>query len=129
PAVDDGRVADARAELRDRGIGIDVTSVKNALMSVDVDVLKLLSAASLPPTVIEEAFRQKAGADNATVARRFFENSSKSAEAIKWLDSALASGVNPNLTVLSDYYDREGLLLEALAPGHVAGINSVLGPG
>ena len=129
PSGDDGRVADARGELRDRGIGIDVTSVKNALMSVDVDVLKLLSAASLPRTVIEEAFRQKAGADNATVARRFFENSSKSPEAIKWFDSALAGGVNPNLTVLSDYYDREGILLEALRAGNVPAIKSLLDRG
>jgi hypothetical protein len=85
----------ARGELRDRGIGVDVTGVKNALTSIDLDVLKLLTTAKIQPTVIEEAFRQKVSADGVTVARRFFENSSKSPEAIKWFDSVLASGVNP----------------------------------
>jgi hypothetical protein len=126
PARDDVGVPAAREELRDRGIGTDVTSVKNALLSADVDVLKLLSAASVPPTVIEEALRQKAGADNASVARRFFENSSKSPEAMKWFDSALANGVNPNLTVLSDYYEREGILLEALRAANVTAIKVLL---
>jgi hypothetical protein len=126
PSVNDGRATDARGELRERGIGIDVTSVKNALISVEVDVLKLLSAASLPPTVIEEALRQKTGTDNTSVARRFFENSAKSSEAIRWFDAALASGVNPNLTVLSDYYEREGILLEAMRAANVPAIKVLL---
>jgi caspase domain-containing protein len=126
PSRDNPDAADARGELRDRGIGTDVTSVKNALMAVDVDVLKLLSGASVSPSVIEEAFRQKAGADNASVARRFFENSKRSPDAIKWFDSALASGVNPNLTVLSDYYEREGVLLEALRAANVPAIKALL---
>ncbi len=123
---DDVGAPAAREELRNRGVGTDVSSVKNALMSVDVDVLNLLSAASLPSTVIEEAFRQKAGAEKTTVARRFFENSSKSPGAIKWFDSALANGVNPNLTVVSDYYEREGILLEAIRAAHVPAIKSLL---
>ncbi len=126
PSEDKGRATDARGELRDRGIGTDVTSVKNALIAVDVEVLKLLSAAALPSTVIEEALRQKAGADNTSVARRFFENAAKSPEAMKWFDAVLANGVNPNLTVPSEYYEREGLLLEAMRAANVAAIKALL---
>src|SRR6185369_13120821 len=71
---DDSVVARAREELRGRGISIDVTSVKNALMSIDLDVLKLLTAAKIQPSVIEEAFRQ-VSSDGVTVARKFFDNS------------------------------------------------------
>jgi hypothetical protein len=114
----------ARAELRDRGIGIDVTGTKNALMSMDVEVLKLLTAAKVTPTVIEEAFRQRA--DGGTVARRFFENSRKSPDAIKWFDSALLNGVNPNFTVTGDYYEREGVLLEAMRAANVPAMKALL---
>jgi uncharacterized caspase-like protein len=120
------RATDARGELRDRGIGTDVTSVKNALIAADVAVLKLLTAASVSSGVIEEALRQKAGTDNASVARRFFENSAKSPEALKWFDAAFAGGVNPNLTVPSDYYEREGLLLEAMRAANVPAMKILL---
>ncbi len=125
PSEDHGGATDARSELRERGLSIDVTSVKNALIAVDVEVLKLLTAASLPATVIEEALRQKAG-DQASVARRFFENSTKSSEAMKWFAAALAAGVNPNLTVPSDYYEREGLLLEAMRAANIPAIKVLL---
>lgn len=116
----------ARGELRDRGIGLDVTGVKNALISIDLEVLTLLTAAKIQPTVIEEAFRQTVSADGVTVARRFFENSARSAEAIKWFDSALASGVNPNFTVPNEFYEREGILLEAMRAANVPAIKVLL---
>ena len=123
---DDMAVSRARGELRDRGIATDVSSVKNALMSIDVDVLKLLTAARIQPSVIEEAFRQTVGAEGATVARRFFENSGRSPEALKWFDSALADGVNPNFTVPNDYYERQGVLLEAIRAANVPAIKMLL---
>jgi hypothetical protein len=122
---EDSAVARAREELRGRGIAIDVTSVKNALMSIDLDVLKLLTAAKIQPSLIEEAFRQGSG-DGTTVARKFFDNSSKSPEAIKWFDSALANGVDPNFTVPNDYYDREGVLIEAVRAANVPAIKVLL---
>jgi len=76
-------------------------------------VLRSLSAASLPAASIEEALRQRSGDGKSSVARRFFENSIRSSEAIAWFDSALAAGVDPNMTVPSDYYGQEGVLLEA----------------
>ena len=90
-----------------------------------MEVLKLLTASKIQPAVIEEAFRQKVS-DGITVARRFFDNSSKSPEAIKWFDSALASGVNPNLIVPNDYYEREGVLLEAVRAANVPAIKVLL---
>jgi len=123
---DDIAVSRARGELRDRGIATDVSGAKNALMSIDVDVLKLLTAARIQPTVLEEAFRQTVSADGVTVARRFFENSGRSPEALKWFDSALANGLNPNFTVPNDYYEREGVLLEAIRAANVPAIKVLL---
>lgn len=132
PASDNDKAAmaaRARAELRDRGIGTDVKSIQDALIATDVDVLKLFTAAAVQPTVIEEAFRQKAGENKQTVARRFFENSVKSPEAIKWFAEALSNGVNPNFTVPSDYYDHEGVLLEAMRAANVPAIKVLLAHG
>ncbi|HZJ43589.1 MAG TPA: caspase family protein [Pyrinomonadaceae bacterium] len=122
---EDSAVARAREELRGRGIAVDVTSVKNALMSIDLDVLKLLTTAKIQPSVIEEAFRQ-VSSDGVTVARKFFDNSSKSPEAIKWFDSALGNGVDPNFTVPNDYYEREGVLIEAIRAANVPAIKVLL---
>jgi Caspase domain len=116
----------ARSSLRDRGIGMDVNGVKNAVMSVDIEVLKLLNTAKIQPSVIEEAFRQKAASDGTTVARRFFENSSKSPEALRWFDSALANGVDPNFTVPNDYYESLGVLLEAMRAANVPAMKTLL---
>jgi hypothetical protein len=127
PLADAMATAKAKAELRDRGIGMDVTTVKNALMAVDLDVLKLLTAASIQPILIEEALRQKVDSDKVTVARRFFENSKNSPEAMKWFSSALAGGVNPNfLLSTGDYYEREGVLTEAVRSGNVAAVKALL---
>jgi hypothetical protein len=128
PQASDALVSRARDALRSRGLGVDITSVKNALISVDVETLKLLSTAAIQPAMIEEAFRQHADA-NISVARRFFENSANSAEAIEWFDSALARGVDPNLTISSDYYEREGILLEAMRAANWAALRTLLARG
>jgi hypothetical protein len=89
-------------------------------------VLRSLSAASLPAASIEEALRQRSGDGKSSVARRFFENSIRSSEAIAWFDSALAAGVDPNMTVPSDYYEQEGVLLEAMRAGNIAAAKALL---
>ena len=128
PQANDALIARARDALRSRGLSIDVTSVKNALISVDLEALNLLSSAAIQPAMIEEAFRQRADG-NTSVARRFFENSANSAEAVKWLDSALARGVDANMTVPTDYYEREGILLEAMRAGNWPALKVLLARG
>jgi Caspase domain len=118
----------ARESLRDRGLALDVGSVKNALVSVDVDVLNLLSAAAIKPSMIEEALRQRAD-EKTSVARRFFENSTDSPEAVAWFKRALARGVDPNLTVPVDYYERQGVLLEAMRAGNWNAVRALLDAG
>ena len=76
---------------------MDINGLKNALMSVDIEVLKLMTAAKIQPSVVEGAFRQKSGTDGTTVARQFFENSSKSPEAIRWFESVLTNGLESEL--------------------------------
>jgi len=127
PQANDAIAARARDALRSRGLGVDITSVKNALVSVDVETLKLLSSAAVQPSVIEEAFRQRADG-NTSVARRFFENSANSTEAIDWFDSAMAR-VDPNLTIPTDYYEREGVLIEAMRAGNWPALKVLLARG
>jgi uncharacterized caspase-like protein len=128
-ADDDVAAARARASLRDRGIVMDINGLKNALMSVDIEVLKLMTAAKIQPSVVEGAFRQKSGTDGTTVARQFFENSSKSPEAIRWFESVLTNGLDPNFTVPDDYFESEGVLLEAMRAGNVPAIKALLAHG
>jgi hypothetical protein len=127
PQANDAAAARARDALRSRGLGVDITSVKNALVSVDVETLKLLSSAAIQPSMIEEAFRQRADGTT-SVARRFFENSADSAEAMSWFDSAMAR-VDPNLTIPTDYYEREGILTEAMRAGNWTALKVLLARG
>jgi archaellum component FlaC len=96
-----------------------VGNVRSALMTVNVSALRKLSKRGIRPSIIEEAFRQKAEGGTTTVARRFFENSIDSSEALAWFDSALAAGVDPNMTLPGAYYEREGILMIAMRAGNV----------
>ncbi len=104
----------------------DVATVANALAAADLQTLKRLREAAVPSATVEEALRQKSADGKSTVARRFFENSARSSEAIAWLDAELAAGVDPNMTVPSDYYVREGILLEAERAGNLAAVKTLL---
>ncbi len=104
----------------------DIPSISSALASVDVKFLKDLTTAGFQPHVIEEAFRQKPGNRKTTTAQRFFENSINSREAIDWLDSALAAGMDPNMTVPNDYYEREGILNQAMRAGNAQAVKALL---
>jgi hypothetical protein len=128
PRTDAAAVSRARDALRSRGLGVDINSIKNALISVDVETLKLFSAAGIQPSMIEEALRQHADG-NTSVARRFFENSAISADAMEWFDAALAHGIDPNLTIPSDYYEREGILLEAMRAANWPALKTMLARG
>jgi hypothetical protein len=112
------------SELRPQRV--DAAAITGALSSADASALRSLSAASLPAASIEEALRQRSGDGKSSVARRFFENSIRSSEAIAWFDSALAAGVDPNMTVPSDYYGQEGVLLEAMRAGNIAAAKALL---
>jgi len=105
---------------------IDMTTVVGALNSADVNVLKGLTTASLPATTIEEALRQRSGSGKNSVARTFFENSIRSTDANAWFDSALARGVDPNMTIPDDYYGQEGVLLEAMRAGNLPATKALL---
>jgi len=105
---------------------IDVAAVAGALGSADVGTLKSFTSASLPAASVEEALRQRSGDGKSTIARRFFENSIRSSEAVAWFDAALAAGVDPNMTVPSDYYVQEGVLLEAMRAGNLPATKALL---
>jgi hypothetical protein len=105
---------------------VDMTTVVGALSSADVNALKGLTAASVPATSLEEALRQKSGSGKNSVARTFFENATRSTEANAWFDSALAGGVDPNMTIPDDYYSQEGVLLEAIRAGNLPATKALL---
>jgi hypothetical protein len=107
----------------------DVKSVVDALLSVDVSKLNWFIRANVSPKVIEESFRQKVGSSDVTVARRFFENTIDSSEAMAWFDAVLAAGVDPDMTVPSDYYGREGILLQAMRAGNMRAMKILLDRG
>jgi Caspase domain len=108
---------------------VDITTVVGALSSADVNTLKSLTAAAVPATTIEEALRQKSSDGKSSIARRFFENAIRSNEAVAWFDTALAAGVDPNMTIPSAYYTQEGVLLEAMRAGNLAAMKLLLSRG
>jgi hypothetical protein len=103
---------------------IDMATLAGALASADVGALK--SFAAVPSSSLEEALRQRSGDGKSTTARRFFENSIRSSEAVAWFDAALGAGVDPNMTVPSAEYVQEAVLAEAMRAGNVAATKALL---
>jgi hypothetical protein len=117
----------ARDTLRGQGVGLDIASVKNALLSADTVVLHLLTNAGVRPAVFEEALRQPADSTPGTsVARRFFEAMITAPDAAAWFDEELSKGLNPNLTLPSTNYEREGVLLEAMRAASAPAMKALL---
>lgn len=105
---------------------MEVGRVKEVLASADVSALKRLAPGTIQPSVIEESFRQKSDDGKSTVARRFFENSIDSPQAMEWFDAILGAGVDPNMTLPGTYYDREGIMVEAMRAGNVQAMKILL---
>jgi caspase domain-containing protein len=103
---------------------IDIATLAGALASADVGALKSFGA--VPASSVEEALRQRSGDGKSTVARRFFENSIRSSEAVSWFDAALGAGVDPNMTVPSADYVQEAVLTEAMRAGNVPATKALL---
>jgi hypothetical protein len=133
PATDGGGArtspAPAASEPAGESVGvprqhIDIATLAGALASADVGALK--SFAAVPASSVEEALRQRSGDGKSTIARRFFENSIRSREAIAWFDAALGAGVDPNMTVPSADYAQEAVLTEAMRAGNVPATRALL---
>lgn len=101
-------------------------AVKAALLAPDLEGLARMSSAGLKPAVVEEAFRQFAGDGKTTVAQQFFENTASSPQAIAWLDSELAAGMDPNILVPNDYFGHEAILAVAMRAGNVGAAKALL---
>jgi hypothetical protein len=104
---------------------MELPRVSGALAAADIGTLQALTAGSLPNAVLEEAFRSLQADGKTAVARRFFENATTPA-AIAWFDAALASGLDPNLRVPSEYYGHEALLIMAMRAGNAAAAKVLL---
>src|SRR5579859_3700452 len=104
----------------------DMSAVLGALSSADASALRNLTAASMPAATIEEALRQRSGDGKSSIARRFFENSIRAADAVAWFDAALGAGVDPNLTIPTEYYEQEGILHEAMRAGNLSATKALL---
>jgi hypothetical protein len=103
---------------------IDIATLAGALAAADVGALKSFGA--LPASSLEEALRQRSGDAKSTTARRFFENSIRSSEAVAWFDAALGAGVDPNMTVPSADYVQEAVLAEAMRAGNLPATKALL---
>ncbi|HEX3893539.1 MAG TPA: caspase family protein [Terracidiphilus sp.] len=97
---------------------VSPSAVKAALLALDVDSLTHMTAAGVRPAVVEDAFRQFAGDAKTTIAQQFFENTTDSADALAWLDAALAAGMDPNMVVPSTTFGHEGILAVAMRAGN-----------
>ena len=105
---------------------LEVPRVSSSLAAADVASLRGLTAAGLSSSVLEEALRVPVDNGTGTTAGRFFENSIRSRDAVEWFDSAMATGADPNMTVPSAYYGREGLLIAAMRAGNSAALRALL---
>ncbi len=105
---------------------ISASTIKSAIVSLDVDALKRMTSDGVRGETFDEAFREFAGDGKTTVAQQFFENTLDSPSATAWLDDALAAGMDPNLTVASDYFAHEGILAIAMRAGNTAAAKELL---
>jgi len=124
PAVSSIGVASRRAAP-----DIGAAAIKSAILSLDVDGLKRMTADGVRGETFDEAFREFAGDGKLTVAQQFFENTLDSPAAIAWLDDALAAGMDPNLTVSSPYFGHEAILAIAMRAGNTAAAKELLAHG
>ena len=105
---------------------ITLPDLSAALGSADVRFLKDALASGVAPTQIEQALRQKSSDGQTTVAQEFFQNAANAPEALAWFSSSLKAGLDPNMTVPSDYYGQEGLLIAAMRAGNAKAVKLLL---
>jgi len=123
PAASVGGTGDLQKSLD--ALRMTIPNISAALASVDMKFLRDLSNSGARPTVVEEALRQK-NTDGKTTAQEFFENAVNSKDAMDWLNAELTAGLDPDMTVPSDYYDREGLLNAAMRAGNAQAVRQLL---
>lgn len=111
----------AAAELAKRGSSLTSEDVARAMASANVVDLDLFLEAGIGVGALTDGFIQ--------AGRSFFERSQGNQEAIHWLNDAIAAGVDPNLTVESEHYGREGLISSAFGSGNIAAILTLLEAG
>ena len=108
-------------ELAKRGSALGSADVARAMGSANVAELDLFLEAGIGSGALTDGFVQ--------AGRTFFERSQGNPEAVRWLKDAIAAGVDPNLTVESEHYVREGLISSAFGSGNVAAILALLESG
>ncbi len=120
------RVEKNTAEIRTtvQAQRISAAHIREALEAADMSVLSLTGGT--PVEVIAKGFSQRTADGKQSVAKSFFGASLRSPEALQWLDSTLARGLDPNLTVPADYYPADGILTEAQRAGNVAAVKLLL---
>lgn len=108
-------------ELAKRGSALGSADVARAMGSANVAELDLFLEAGIGSGALTDGFVQ--------AGRTFFERSQGNPEAVRWLKDAIAAGVDPNLTVESEHYVREGLISSAFGSGNVTAILALLESG
>lgn len=111
----------AAAELSARGLAIGGDGIARAMAAANVPDLDLFLRAGVRPGQLSEAFSQ--------AGETFFERSRGDPEAMRWLRDALASGVDPNMTVPNDNYGREGIFAAAVRSGNHGAVLALLEAG
>ena len=124
----------ARIEERVKEIRSLPTQEKKALLTTalaaaNTEDLNLLSKAGLKPREVEIALGLTLPGSKKNVARQFFESSKREPEAIDWLVSVLAKGVNPNLCLPHYYYEQEAIIVSALAAGNAKAVIALINAG
>lgn len=108
-----GDVGRSLSQLR-----MTLPNIAAALSSADVAFLKDTLRSGVKAAQIEQALRQKSADGKGTVAQDFFKSAASAAGALDWFGAALKAGLDPNMTVPSDYYEQEGLLIAAMRAGN-----------
>ena len=103
-----------------------VPNISAALSSADVRFLKEAMSSGVRPPEIEQALRQKSADGKSTVAQEFFQNAANTPGVLEWFGSVLKAGLDPNMTVPSDYYGQEGLLIGAMRAGNAKAVKMLL---
>ena len=123
------RIEERVREIRALPAALRADRLTRALASAHVEDLILLREAGLNPPEVEIALAQKLPGSESGVASQFFSNSRREPDAIEWFKSILADGVNPNLPLAHSYYERQAIIVSALAAGNAPAAIALLEAG
>ncbi|WP_437186754.1 serine/threonine protein kinase [Planctomicrobium sp. SH668] len=108
---------------------LELESIVRGIATADSEVLRQISAATISPEQVLQAFRERLPGSSETAAAQFFRASKENPEAIAWFREMLQNGLDPNGVMPGLSYPQEALLRNAWSQGNIEAMLALLAAG